>query len=395
MAEKIAFLRMDMQMARAASATDTSPAIRLSELLCLLAAIPSPTGSEAACGAAVEAELAGLGLEVQRDGIGPSVGGDCDNLYCAIPATRPGLPLFFCAHLDTVPPTDPLRPVVVDGIVRNSTPSIIGADNKAAVAVLLDLARAVCVEGVPHAGIELLFTVGEEQGLLGSRAFDPTRLQARVGFVFDHPGAIGGYVSAAPSRFVVRATFRGRASHSGISPEQGVNAIVALARAVAALPKTSPAVSVNVARFEGGASLNVVPDRAELGVDVRSLSDEDARATVDEIERALRSFSHDAGCTVEIDIDNPYLAYRLPTDSVALALAQAACSRLALEVSALETRGGSDANAFRVMGLDCVNLAHAVVDFHGPEERVAVADLVLMEELVLNILAGAGDDAAR
>jgi tripeptide aminopeptidase len=246
----------------------------------------------------------------------------------------------------------------------------------------------MCDDGVPHAGIELVFTVGEEQGLLGSRAFDATGLRARAGFVFDHPGAIGGYVSAAPSRFIVGATVRGRASHSGISPERGANAVVALAHAVVGLPTTTPTVSVNVARFAGGGSLNVVPDYAELGIDVRSLDHDEARATVAQIERVLGSTDTD-GCAVEIEVKNPYLAYRLPDASGALVLAKRACDRLNIQTSPLETRGGSDANAFRAVGLDCVNLAHAVVDFHGPEEHVAVVDLVLMEELVLKILAEA------
>lgn len=382
-------------MQGAVSTRGRSQAARLTELFCRLAAIPSPTGLESACGVAVEAELAELGLAVQRDGSAVSVGGNCDNLYCHIPATRTGgRPLFLCAHLDTVPPTDDLQPVVVDGVIRNATPSIVGADNKASLAVLLDAARTVCAERLPHAGIELLFTVGEEQGLLGSRAFDCASLRARSGFVFDHPGAIGGYVAAAPSRFVVRSTMRGRASHSGISPEQGVNAVVALARAVAAFPATTPEVSVNVARVEGGTSLNVVPDRARVGVDVRSLSHDDALLVVGQIDRTLRSSADAAGCTVEVQVENPYLAYRLPEDSCALALAKAVFARLELPIEQLETRGGSDANAFRTEGLDCVNLAHAVVDFHGPEERVAVSDLVLMEQVVLEILAEACDGKA-
>ena len=174
--------RRAYSMQRPLSTRGTSQAARLTELFCMLAAIPSPSGSESACGVAVEAELAGLDLAVQRDGSGVSVGGDCDNLYCHIPATRlGGRPLFLCAHLDTVPPTDDLRPVVVDGVIRNATPSIVGADNKASLAVLLDTARTVCAERLPHAGIELLFTVGEEQGLLGSRAFDCSSLRARSG----------------------------------------------------------------------------------------------------------------------------------------------------------------------------------------------------------------------
>jgi tripeptide aminopeptidase len=382
-------------MERIAVAGELSPATRLTDLFCLLAVIPSPTRSERACADAVEAELATLGLELQGDGAGAVVGGDCDNLYCRIPATVPGRPLFLCAHLDTVPPTDALRPVVVDGVLRNATPSIVGADNKAAVAVILDVARTVLVEGLPHAGIELLFTIGEEQGLLGTRVFDPAILTARTGFVFDHPGPIGSYVVAAPSRFVVRATMVGRASHSGIAPEHGVNAVIALAKAVAALPAASPDVSVNVAFIRGGGALNVVPDHAEFGVDVRSLDHDAAFRVVREIDETLRRFADAAGCALVISVENPYVAYRLPQDSEALALSAAACGRLGLPVGPIETRGGSDANAFRAGGLDCVNLAHAVVDFHGPQERVAVADLVLMEEVVLEILAAACEDRAR
>jgi tripeptide aminopeptidase len=367
---------------------DVSSASRLTDLFCLLAVIPSPTRSERACGDAVEAELAALGLDVQGDGAAAVVGGDCDNLYSRIPATAPGQPLFLCAHLDTVPATDALRPVVVDGVLRNATPSIIGADNKAAVAVILDVARTIRVEHLPHAGIELLFTIGEEQGLLGSRAFDPTLLAAHTGFVFDHPGAIGSYVAAAPSRFIVRATMVGRASHSGIAPESGVNAVVALAKAIAAFPATTADVSVNVASIRGGGALNVVPDRAEVGVDVRSLDHDAALRVADEIDETLRRFADNAGCVLVISVDNPYVGYRLPEDSGALARATAACGRLGLSAGPLETRGGSDANAFRAAGLDCVNLAHAVVDFHGPQERVAVSDLVLMEQVVLEIVAG-------
>lgn len=381
-------------MEHAVRADDAAASTRLTDTFCALAAIPSPTGSEAACGATVEAGLTALGLTVQHDGAAAAVGGDCDNLYCAIPATSAGLPLFLCAHLDTVPPTDALRPVVIDGVIRNATRSIVGADNKAAVAVLLDIARTVCSEAVEHAGIELLFTVGEEQGLLGSRALDTSMLVARTGFVFDHPGAIGCYVSAAPSRFVVRATVRGRASHSGISPEHGLNAVVALARGVAALPAASPEVSVNVALVEGGTALNVVPDRATVGVDVRSLDHDHALRVVQEIRETLLASAEAAGCTLEVTVDNPYLAYRLPDDSRALALAKTACARFGLGVEPLETRGGSDANVFRAAGLDCLNLAHAVVDFHGPDESVAISDLVLMEEVVLEILAAARDVTA-
>ena len=96
-----------------------------------------------------------------------------------------------------------------------------------------------------------------------------------------------------------------------------------------------------------------------------------------------------SGCTLELEVSNPYVAYRLPPDSSALALAATAFAHCELATTPLETRGGSDANVFRARGYDCVNLAHAVVDFHGPDEHVAVTDLVLMKRVVLEIIAAA------
>ena len=93
--------------------------------------------------------------------------------------------------MDTVPLQAPVEPVVSDGFWENAHEGILGADNKAAVAVLLTLARRARREGLEGVGVlpvdlELLFTVGEERSLAGARAFDATRLRSRFGYVFDH-----------------------------------------------------------------------------------------------------------------------------------------------------------------------------------------------------------------
>jgi tripeptide aminopeptidase len=151
---------------------------------------------------------------------------------------------------------------------------------------------------------------------------------------------------------------------------------------------------VNVAQMHGGTALNVVPDHATVAVDVRSLEHEKALEVVRRIERTLELVGEEAGCSVEVQVENPYVAYRIGQDSEACRLAEVAAARLGLSFHPIETRGGSDANAFRSAGLDCVNLAHAVVDFHGPDERVAVADLVLMEEMMLELIAAARAEPA-
>ena len=197
------------------------------------------------------------------------------NLLARLPAdrrTRRGRPIFLCAHLDTVPATGPIEPVVADGIVTNSADTILGADDKAAVAVMLEAARLVLAEGRRHAGIELLFTTREETGLEGALAFDATRLQARAGFVYDHAGAVGEIVVATPSGKAIDVVFTGRPAHAGINPEDGRSAILAAARAISdlRLGRIDEETTANVGLIEGGSALNVVPDRCRLAIEARS-----------------------------------------------------------------------------------------------------------------------------
>ncbi len=144
------------------------------------------------------ATSATCGLPVDEDDAGPRVGSTMGNIYARIEPTADGEPLFLCAHLDTVPPTAAIEPVVEDGVVRNAAGTILGGDNKAAVAAMLEGTRRVLAESRPHAGIELLFTPKEEVGLIGAYAFDHARLRARIGYVYDQAAPIGAVILGAP-----------------------------------------------------------------------------------------------------------------------------------------------------------------------------------------------------
>src|SRR5437667_1382687 len=169
------------------------------DLFTELAAIPSPPGEERAVADVVAAYLRDCALEVDEDEPGTRIGASAGNLYARLEPTAEGTPIFACAHLDTVPPSGRIEPVVDDeGVVRNAAGTILGADDKAAVAVMLDATRRVLAEGRPHAGIELLFTPKEEVGLIGAAAFDESRLLARHGFVYDQAAPIGDVVLGAP-----------------------------------------------------------------------------------------------------------------------------------------------------------------------------------------------------
>src|SRR5437660_4996712 len=181
------------------SSIASSMASEVVDLFLELAALSSPPGEERPVADAVTRYLRDLGLTVAEDDAGATVGSNMGNLYCRVEPTRHGgTPIFLCAHLDTVPPDGPLEPVIEDGVVRNAGGTILGADNKSAVAAMVEAARRLVGEGRPHAGVELVFTPKEEVGLRGAEAFDCSRLAARVGFVYDQAGPIGEVILGAP-----------------------------------------------------------------------------------------------------------------------------------------------------------------------------------------------------
>ena len=182
---------------------------------------------------------------------------------------------------------------------------------------------------------------------------------------------------------------QGRASHSAIAPQDGINAIVPLARAIASFPQPPDAVNVNVGLVKGGSAMNVVPDCSEVTVDVRAIEHGDGQAVADGIAETLRAAAAEGGCEIDVEIAHPYSAYRVSSDSRAVRLAVAAFAQLGLVARPWETRGGSDANVFCKRGLDCLNLTQGVIGFHAPDERVAIADLELMRTVMLQIIAEA------
>ena len=247
---------------------------QLGETFAALCRIESPSGRERPCTDYVAAELRAMGLEVAEDRCGPEVASDAGNLLARVRG-RSGATILLCAHLDTVPLAAPVEPVVVNGGWENSREAILGADNKAAVAVMLELARRMTrAENPPDVGIELLFTVCEEVALRGAKAFDAGQLQSPFGYVFDHASPIGEIVLASPTYYRIEAVVRGRAAHAGIRPENGRSAIAAAAKAIAAMPlgRLDPETTSNVGTISGGSNANVVPELCRVEAEARSLS---------------------------------------------------------------------------------------------------------------------------
>ena len=362
------------------------------DLFLELAAIPSPSGRERVVADRVGSYLSELGLEWDEDASGPDIGSDSGNIFCRLPGKgATGTPIFLCAHLDTVPPEGPIEPVVEDGVVRNAAGTILGGDNKAAVAAMLEGARRIVAEGVPHAGVELVFTTKEEVGLVGAGAFDTKRFEAQLGFVYDHAAPIGEVVSGAPSARAFEVRFHGRAAHAGIAPEEGRSAIQAAARAIAdlRLGRIDDVTSANVGVISGGTARNVIPEWCTVRAEARS---HDERRLTEVVQEMMDAFSFAASvsdCTVEIELTQQYQGYRFRSDDPVIALAETALRSTGVETHTSLCGGGADANVFNVAGIPCAVLANGMAEIHTPDEHIAVADIERMVDVTLGLVEAA------
>jgi len=363
---------------------------QLNETFAALCAAESPSGQERVCADLVVAQLAKAGVEVVEDDAAAVVGGDCGNLFARVPAREQidAPSVLLCAHLDTVPPAVPVRPVVRDGAWQNDQPGVLGADNKAAVAVVLQVARRAAEHGL-SVGLELLFTVGEERALAGARALEPEAVRSRIGFVFDHATPIGDVVVASPSLYRLEASFHGAAAHSGIRPEQGRSAIVAAARAVAdmRLGRLDEQTTANVGTIGGGSAINVVPERCTLLAEVRSLSEARAEEVVAEMVDRIHDAANmpDCDCDVDVSVQRLFAGYRLGSAARPVAAASRALRRCGHEPRLIESGGASDANELQRRGLQVVNLADGSERNHEPGERIGVVALEGLLDVALTL----------
>ena len=368
---------------------------RLRDEFVALCEIESPSRHERRIADYVVRELRACGLEVSEDASAAETGSDAGNVLATLPAPPGRRTILLCAHLDTVPLDAPVRVVERDGMLENANPAILGADNKAAVAVLLAVARRLSAGGAQPVGVEFLFTTCEERALAGAKAFDRDLLTAEFGFVLDHATPIGELIVAAPTFYRIEARFRGQAAHAGIRPEAGRNAIAAAARAVAGmrLGRLDPETTANAGRIDGGTATNVVAERCLVELEARGIDHDRATDVTQRMVDGITAAAADADCDVECTVEEQFRGYRTRRSSAPVAAAARALEELGIEPAYVASGGGSDANVFEARGLPCLNVANGTEANHEPGERVSRAALETMLDVTLGIVAASAREA--
>lgn len=360
---------------------------RLTETFCRLVEIDSPSYGEAAMAAALREKLEALGFSVEPCGC--PEGGTTPNLYARLPGV--GEPVLLCAHMDTVEPSRGKKArVEPDGTIRSAGNTVLGADDLAAVASILEAVTALREQGIPHRPVELLLSAAEEAYCIGASCFDFSRVTAKEAYVPDMDAPMGYAAVSAPAMFDFTVTVHGRASHAGFAPEQGVSAICTAAQAIGELPngRVDSRTTLNFGTISGGTATNIVPERCTVTGELRSFDEPFARELLERVENTFRQAAAARGARVEFEKRCLFHTYSVPDSAPSVRNYSRACRELGLEPVFTRTFGGSDNNWLTYHGIPGIVIASAMHNCHTCDEFTTQKELTQCAKILASLLCG-------
>ncbi|WP_088224961.1 M20/M25/M40 family metallo-hydrolase [Desulfosporosinus sp. FKB] len=354
-----------------------------------LVKIESPTRQERKIADILKERLSGLGLEVSEDQAGEAIGGNCGNILGYLKGNLPEAPtLLLSAHMDTVQPCQNIEPLQKEGIIGSAGATILGADDKSGLVPILEALRVIKEENLPHGDIQVIFNIAEEGGLNGSKNLDASNLKADLGFVLDSGGTPGKIILEAPGQDRINVSIKGRASHAGIVPEEGINAILAASKAIAKISwgRLDGETTSNVGTIQGGIATNIVAENAEVVCESRSRDLNKLERLTAEICAIFQNSAKEMGAESEIKVQRLYTPFKLAKESAIAVLAAKAAEAAGLTPEFIATGGGSDANNYNNYGVPCLVLSTGMEKLHTTDEYIREEDLVRTTCFVLEII---------
>jgi tripeptide aminopeptidase len=354
--------------------TNQSP---VQKLFMTIASMDSYIGREGKLADYLEKVLLGLNAKVERDDSAKLTGSDTGNIIARFAGTLPLAPtILLCSHMDTIGPTDDMVPELRDGIIYSNGQTVLGADDKAGIAVILSTIEHMQAQGIDHGPIEVVFTVQEEPGLRGATHLNAD-LKADFGYILDGDGDVGTIINRAPAKIDLDFTMLGKAAHAGICPEDGVNAVVAASSAVSRIRsgRLDNETTSNFGMFKGGSLRNIVADRAEVAVEVRSGDMTKLELEADKVIKAFESAAEEFKAELEFTKNYAFKAFNVALDHPVIVRAKKAAESLGIEPIMWASGGGLDANVFNEKGITCIALGLGIEEPHSSSEHVPVAQL--------------------
>lgn len=355
-----------------------------------LASIKSPSKDEREITGYVKNKLIALGLKVNIDKCGKRFGSNAGNII-AVYKTKyhsGSRPIFLTAHLDTVKVAGDIKPVIKNGKIYNKDKdTILGGDDKVAVAAIIEVLNVIREKKIPTGDIYIVFTISEEIGVLGAKNLDMNMIDAKYGFAFDSDGDIGAIINQAPFHNSIIAQFKGKATHAGIEPEKGINAIKAASIAIANMKmgRIDKDSTCNVGRIEGGVATNIVAENTRVEMEARSLKLSKlnliTKRMIDDLKKGARS----TGARLKFNVVREYKGFKINSSEIPMKVAKNALKGLNIKPKVMSSGGGSDINIFNSKGKIAVNLSAGLENIHTAKEFVKIDQLGKLTRLILNI----------
>lgn len=354
-----------------------------------LVQVDSETKNEGEIAKVLKQKFLELGVEVVEDDTTATTGHGAGNLICTLKGSKEQVDtIYFTSHMDTVVPGKGIKPSIKDGYVVTDGTTILGADDKAGLAVMLEVVRVLKEQAISHGTIQFIITVGEESGLVGAKALDPSLLVAKYGYALDSDGKVGNIIVAAPTQAKVKATIFGKTAHAGVAPEKGVSAITIAAKAISRMPlgRIDEETTANIGRFEGGTQTNIVCDHVEILAEARSLVNEKMEEQVQKMKAAFEEVALEMGGRAEVDVQVMYPGFKFGEGDHVVEVARKAAAKIGRSSELLRSGGGSDANVIAGFGIPTVNLAVGYEEIHTTNERMPIEELNKLAEYVIAII---------
>ncbi|MCK5162149.1 MAG: M20/M25/M40 family metallo-hydrolase [Desulfobacula sp.] len=340
----------------------------------------------------LEKILTAMGATVCFDTAGEQVSGNCSNLVAKFKGTIDTEPIFLSGHMDTVGPGKGIKVLFEDGVFKSDGTTILGADDKSALAIILEVMDVILENKIDYPPVELIFTVCEEIGLLGAKYFDYSLMDSTFGYILDSTDT-QGIVTKAPAANKIIVKIYGKAAHSGAEPENGVNALLVASKAISELKlgRIDEETTCNLGTIKGGIATNIVPAFVEIHGEARSHDVEKleivTNSIVNTFQAVAEEFKNNSDLPrIEAIVENDFPNTNISEDHKAIKLARKAADNLGTVLASKTIGGGADANVFFGKGIIAGVLGTGMTDVHTLNESITIKDMEDTAKLVLEIL---------
>lgn len=326
-----------------------------------------------------------LGLCVDEDQTG--------NIYAVLPGEKERQPILFSSHMDTVSPGKGKKAIIQNihgqDVLTSDGSTVLGADDVSGLVSILEALAVIQENKLSHPDIEILFSVAEEPYCQGLSAFDLKKVKAKKGYVLDLTGKIGTAAYEAPTIVEIEVDIIGRSAHAGFAPEEGVNALVVAAKALARLQTGHlyEDTTLNFGLISGGTGINVVPDQIAIKGEIRSLTYERITGTEKWIRDIFLQEASRQNARIEIRFTEKIRGYKIDQEAEVLEDYRRALEAEGIhEPTFITTFGGSDANPLNQAGIQTIVLSCAMENVHTTQEYAVVSELVKSAAVTLRLM---------